>query len=85
MTNRKRGCYHFFVNPAAFTAADRMKEEPIMAFKITDACIMCGACAENCPKKAIKEGATKYEIDPKLCTECGECADICPVGAPEKA
>lgn len=56
-----------------------------MAFKITDACIMCGACAENCPKKAIKEGATKYEIDPKLCTECGECADICPVGAPEKA
>ena len=28
----------------------------IMAFKITDACVSCGTCAENCPAEAIEEG-----------------------------
>ena len=26
-----------------------------MAYKITDACIACGACASDCPVSAIKE------------------------------
>ena len=28
----------------------------IMAYKITDACIKCGACADACPNEAIEEG-----------------------------
>ncbi len=56
-----------------------------MNFKITDSCIMCGACAENCPVSAIKEGDGKYVIDANVCIGCGACADICPVGAPVEA
>lgn len=55
-----------------------------MAYKITDACISCGACAADCPVQAIEEGDGKFEIDPEKCIECGVCADNCPVGAPEQ-
>ena len=48
-----------------------------MAYKISDACIMCGACAEGCD--------TQYQIDPDVCVECGACAEVCPVGAPAQA
>ena len=53
-----------------------------MAYKITDACIACGACAANCPCEAISEGDGKYVIDPEKCAGCGACAENCPVGAP---
>lgn len=53
-----------------------------MAYKISDECISCGACAAECPVEAISEGADKYVIDPDTCIECGACADTCPVGAP---
>ena len=53
-----------------------------MATKITSDCISCGACAEECPVSAIKEGDGKYEIDAAACIDCGTCADTCPVGAP---
>ena len=56
-----------------------------MAYKITDACISCGACADACPLSAISEGDGKYEIDEATCIECGACADTCPVSAPEQA
>jgi ferredoxin len=56
-----------------------------MAYKITDACVSCGACASECPVNAISQGDTTYEIDPDVCIECGNCADVCPVGAPEEA
>ena len=55
-----------------------------MAFKITDDCISCGACAGECPVNAITEGDGKYVIDADECIECGACADVCPVGAPIK-
>ena len=42
-----------------------------MAYKISDECISCGACADGCPVSAISEG--------------GACADTCPVGAPAQA
>lgn len=53
-----------------------------MAFKISDDCIACGACAAGCPVEAISEGDGKYEIDPEQCIDCGSCAEVCPVGAP---
>ena len=53
-----------------------------MAYKITDAGVMCGACAANCPVEAISEGDGKYVIDADKCIDCGNCAANCPVEAP---
>lgn len=52
-----------------------------MAHKITDDCIMCGACAAECPEEAISEGDDKYVIDSAKCTDCGSCSDVCPTDA----
>ena len=54
-----------------------------MAYKITDRCISCGACAAECPVNCISEGDEKYEIDASQCISCGTCAGVCPVEAPE--
>lgn len=54
-----------------------------MAYKISDDCISCGACAEICPVGAITEGDGKYEIDADKCIDCGSCAENCPVDAPK--
>jgi len=53
-----------------------------MAYKITSDCIMCGACASECPVGAISEGDSLYVIDENSCISCGACAGVCPVGAP---
>ncbi len=53
-----------------------------MAYKISDECISCGACAGECPVEAISEGKEHYEIDAEKCIDCGSCADVCPVSAP---
>jgi ferredoxin len=55
-----------------------------MAYKITDQCISCGACAANCPVECISCGEERYEIDADRCIGCGTCAGVCPVGAPEE-
>lgn len=53
-----------------------------MAYKITDRCIGCGACAAQCPVNAISQG-TPYVIDKNICLECGSCASTCPMQAIE--
>ena len=53
-----------------------------MAFKITDKCISCGACAAACPVQCITQGEERFEIDSNACISCGTCAGDCPVEAP---
>ncbi len=52
-----------------------------MAYVISDECITCGACKEECPTSAISEGANKYDIDADICIDCGACAEVCPTSA----
>ena len=61
-----------------------LQEVRKMAYKITDKCISCGACAAECPVGCISQGDTKFEIDASACISCGTCAGVCPVGAPEE-
>jgi len=50
-----------------------------MAYKITDECIKCDICVDECPAEAISEGEEEiYVIDENKCTDCGACADACP-------
>jgi ferredoxin len=51
-----------------------------VAYVITDECVACGTCAEECPSEAIEEGEP-YLINEEKCTECGSCSEVCPVEA----
>ena len=50
----------------------------IMAYKITDSCVKCGACADACPLGIITEGDDRYEINADECVGCRTCAGECP-------
>lgn len=52
-----------------------------MAYKVTDACVNCGACESECPVEAISEKNGLRWIDPAKCTDCGSCASVCPTEA----
>ena len=52
-----------------------------MSHRITEECIVCGACQAECPEQAITEGEDRYTINPEKCSDCGSCAEVCPVGA----
>ncbi len=54
-----------------------------MAYKISDDCINCGACKDECPVEAIEEKDDKMIIKEDLCLDCGACASVCPVDAPK--
>lgn len=49
-----------------------------MAYVITDECVSCGTCEEECPNEAISQGDDKYVIDPETCVDCGTCVESCP-------
>ena len=49
-----------------------------MAYKISEACVNCGACVGECPVEAIQEKGGSHVIDPDKCTGCGVCASSCP-------
>jgi ferredoxin len=52
-----------------------------MPYKVTDVCILCGACVVGCESNAITEGDTQAHIDVDLCVECGTCERNCPSDA----
>jgi ferredoxin len=57
-----------------------LKKENKMAYRITDICVACGTCIDECPVGAISEGDI-YKIDENACVSCGTCAGACPTGA----
>ena len=52
-----------------------------MPYTISDDCVACGTCVEECPPHAIIENDDNYTIDRDECTECGACLEICPTEA----
>ena len=52
-----------------------------MAYIISDECINCGACIDECPVDAIEAGDSKCTINAEACIDCGACAGACPVDA----
>ena len=57
-----------------------------MAFKFSNECIGCGACAADCPVMCITQKDNgQYEINPSECIDCGTCEGVCPVSAISKA
>ena len=52
-----------------------------MAYKISDACISCGTCENECPVEAISAGDSQYVINAETCIDCGACSGSCPVEA----
>ncbi len=56
----------------------------LITYEITDECIGCTQCAQECPVDAISgENGSQHEIDQEICTTCGTCKEVCPVDAVE--
>ncbi len=61
-------------------ALSNPKNITVMAYVISEDCVACGTCIDECPVGAISEGDI-YKIDPDVCTDCGSCAEVCPTEA----
>jgi NADH:ubiquinone oxidoreductase subunit F (NADH-binding)/NADH:ubiquinone oxidoreductase subunit E/NAD-dependent dihydropyrimidine dehydrogenase PreA subunit len=56
----------------------------LITYSVTDDCIGCTLCAQNCPADAIAmKPYEKHEIDPGKCIRCGTCKSVCPSDAIE--
>lgn len=63
---------------------------------ITEECINCAACIDECESNAIYEAGSEYNLDgetksalsddftfivPELCTDCKSCVEVCATDA----
>jgi len=56
----------------------------LVHYTITDRCIGCTLCAQNCPTDAIAFNPyQQHEIDDETCVRCDTCRSICPTDAIE--
>jgi formate hydrogenlyase subunit 6/NADH:ubiquinone oxidoreductase subunit I len=54
----------------------------LITYSITDKCIGCTLCAQNCPAEAIQaKPYEQHEIDTEKCVRCGMCKLVCPEDA----
>lgn len=54
----------------------------LIRYRITDDCIGCTLCAQECPVSAIPMlPFAKHTIDDSLCTRCDACRRVCPENA----
>jgi ferredoxin len=64
----------------SFLASQNKLKAKKSPYRITEDCITCGSCLQECPENCITEGEP-YVIDIALCTGCTKCAQVCPVDA----
>ncbi len=56
----------------------------LIRYYVTDKCIGCTKCAQQCPAEAIEmRPYEQHEIDVEKCTRCDGCRVLCPAGAIE--
>ena len=56
-----------------------LKCKALIQYEITDDCIGCTICAQNCPADAIAmRPYEKHEIDREKCIKCDTCKAMCP-------